>query len=482
MPTSAVKRIAVTNAMGGDVSIYLAHALGTSRSVHQGVPPPLPDGLTRTEYPRSVLYQGSLTNRESRSVTVEVETGAGAAMDYWAVAVFLPREPGPNSVFTTPAPGTLLLPVWGAKIPDDAAFEISIVPLPPNTLSVVAKAAGVIVAQTAMDVDPTGQLGFVPSVRQAVSGLTPADRAAYVSAVKALKRAPSQLTPPTRSRYDDYVFVHMLAMQEISVGSKSVVENGNITLRGGRMPMWAHEGPVFVPWHRVFLWQFERDLHVLGGYPLGKGIPYWDWDMPNNPPDRTPWVNDLMGDDGHDGPVPHGPFADVGNWPITLGGDTSAWSSEGTAPLVRGFGLLSRMPNPDERTATLAAAAYDTQDGSSDPSTFRSRLEGLHNMVHRWVAGHDGTMLQTSSPNDPAFFLHHSNVDRFWVQWQYGHAGALPQDPPFYAPTDKIAEPLIFMDKTSSTPPWPGKPVTPGDVVSHYALSYCYDFELEVGI
>ena len=39
----------------------------------------------------------------------------------------------------------------------------------------------------------------------------------------------------------------------------------------------------------------------------------------------------------------------------------------------------------------------------------------MHNLVHRWVGG---DMLSGTSPNVPAFWLNHANVDRLWGQWQ----------------------------------------------------------------
>jgi hypothetical protein len=39
-------------------------------------------------------------------------------------------------------------------------------------------------------------------------------------------------------------------------------------------------------------------------------------------------------------------------------------------------------------------------------------------VVHRWIGG---DMLSMTSPNDPIFFLHHSNVDRIWAKWQLEH-------------------------------------------------------------
>ena len=38
----------------------------------------------------------------------------------------------------------------------------------------------------------------------------------------------------------------------------------------------------------------------------------------------------------------------------------------------------------------------------------------MHNQGHVWTGG---TMLAMSSPNDPAFFYHHANVDRLYQRW-----------------------------------------------------------------
>ena len=38
----------------------------------------------------------------------------------------------------------------------------------------------------------------------------------------------------------------------------------------------------------------------------------------------------------------------------------------------------------------------------------------MHNQGHIWTGG---TMLSAASPNDPAFFYHHANVDRLYQHW-----------------------------------------------------------------
>ena len=91
----------------------------------------------------------------------------------------------------------------------------------------------------------------------------------------------------------------------------------------------------------------------------------------------------------------------------------------------------------------MNATPYDQSPWSMSPFTggFRNRLEGwapiplngasqpppnLHNMVHVWI---DGDMGPASSPNDPAFYLNHCNVDRIWAAWQANNPGE-PYRPP----------------------------------------------------
>ena len=97
-------------------------------------------------------------------------------------------------------------------------------------------------------------------MRKDQATLTAAEKAAFVNAVLALKQEPSVLHPDDRtlSRYDDFVEVHLNAMM--------VMMNNQ--------PSWAHQGPVFGPWHRVLLRQFELELQKIDSQVE---IPYWDW-------------------------------------------------------------------------------------------------------------------------------------------------------------------------------------------------------------
>jgi tyrosinase len=83
------------------------------------------------------------------------------------------------------------------------------------------------------------------------ANMTTAEKKAFISAVLALKNnVNSVLKPGKMKRYDDFVQVHKSAM----MGPDMI------------MPM-PHGGPLFFPWHRVLLREFERALQSAAGDP-----------------------------------------------------------------------------------------------------------------------------------------------------------------------------------------------------------------------
>jgi hypothetical protein len=128
--------------------------------------------------------------------------------------------------------------------------------------------------------------------------------------------------------------------------------------------------------------------------------------------------------------------------------------------------------------AAFGASQYDVfpfDSGSPIDQSFRNNLEGfnhssgqaeLHNRVHNWIGG---SMAIAYSPNDPVFWLLHSNIDRLWAQWQ----AANPNDS--YDPETGAADGHNLRDRMSPFG------VTPESVLDHRALGYVYDTELGGG-
>ncbi|MEU9948254.1 tyrosinase family protein [Streptomyces sp. NPDC047939] len=220
-----------------------------------------------------------------------------------------------------------------------------------------------------------------------------------------------------------------------------------------------HHVPTFLPWHREFVRIFETALRTPSGHPT-LTIPYWDWTGTDDP-----WADYFMGGNGRAGDdrVMTGPFAVDNGWSCI---DPSR---EIPSYLRRQFGAdIAELPTGDDVSKCLALTPYDSVPWAGVSQSFRKSLEGviepdIHNRVHRWVGGN---MELTSSPNDPVFWLHHSNIDRLWALWQQRNRNEtyLPQSggPPGQNVNDLM-------------PPWSNVRVSA--VLDHRSLGYIYDTE-----
>ena len=201
--------------------------------------------------------------------------------------------------------------------------------------------------------------GGIVGMRKNQANLTAAEWTAFQNALA----VGTNLANPA-PRYRDFVRVHVAAMSP--AGMPWAVHG---------MPQMGMDGRNFLAWHRHYLLVFERRLQAIDANVT---VPYWDWiAQPQVPPQ-------LSGS------------AFLNRW-----GVARAWDP-------------AQLPHqPDVDAATRRA----------DFPSFQSRLEDVHNAVHRAVGG---TMKSPSSPADPIFWLHHANVDRLWAQWQASPTGANP--------------------------------------------------------
>jgi len=276
--------------------------------------------------------------------------------------------------------------------------------------------------------------------------MTREQKTAFVEAVLRLKNdTASVLRPGQQNRYDDFVQVHKNAL-------------------GGTdqfQPM-PHRSPLFFPWHRVFLRQFEPALQTAAN-DTRITLPFWDWTLngPNDP--FTPTLLGGNGDREQNFRVVSGPFAaQAGQFALRI------WDEEaGDAGLRRDFGneAGAHLPDNEKVTAALSKTHY-----ASGPDTWLNFCEGmLHDPVHRWVGGNMGV---NTSPNDPVFFLHHCYLDLLWERWKRQHPTLSPYLPQSGWPNLDMDARLVFhaADKTAPwTDTWSVR-----DVRSTEALDYTY--------
>jgi tyrosinase len=277
--------------------------------------------------------------------------------------------------------------------------------------------------------------------------MSPSEKAAFISAILRIKnKVDSVLRPGQQSRYDDFVEVHKNAM----LGPDMF------------MPM-PHRGPLFFPWHRVLLRQFELALQSAAQDP-SITVPYWDWNISGA---NNPFTDDFLGGDGDSAQgdrVISGPFGSDRNQFEIRVWDTAS----GDRGLRREFGSDPTAYLP---TASDVASALKKTPYSPAPGSWEVTCEGgLHNPVHRWVGGN---MADATSPNDPIFFLHHCYIDLLWERWKQQHPGTAPYLPTSGGHGIDIASTLVF-NRSDRPAPWTGS-WRVQDTIDTQNLGYTYD-------
>jgi tyrosinase len=161
-----------------------------------------------------------------------------------------------------------------------------------------------------------------------------------------------------------------------------------------------HHSPLFLPWHRAYLYFFERTLQDL---VAGVTLPWWDWSAGS--PQGIPPAYAAEQVDGQPNPLYSSPIQPQGREP------------GGPDHTVRSPGDPQMPPLPDAPTVQKLL-------GVSQFADFQEQLENIHNGVHMWVGGTMGDI--ATAAYDPLFWAHHTMIDRLWRLWQLAHPGAMP--------------------------------------------------------
>jgi tyrosinase len=167
----------------------------------------------------------------------------------------------------------------------------------------------------------------------------------------------------------------------------------------------AHGTDFFLPWHRAYLYFFERALRDQVPDAM---LTWWDWRTGPTHQARLPkpYVPKTVG--GKRNPLAN---AKVDPLALQQGGNQVPATTE-REPGAPG---APDLPSFDDVRAVLAL---------EDFVDFTTQLEGLHNNVHVWVGGHMGQIAYAAF--DPVFWAHHCMIDRLWRIWQLKHPGSLP--------------------------------------------------------
>ena len=279
--------------------------------------------------------------------------------------------------------------------------------------------------------------------RRNVTDWSAQERDDFIATLHAMKDTPSAYRPDTNA-YDYFVAIHVEAFATHSVN--------------------AHMSAGFLPWHREMLKRFELELRRVSGNPQ-MTLGYWDWHQPGA--HAQIFTPDFLGGNGDandnflvkDGAFKAGAWTlnsalfddtpdeftdtdgdgkiDPNNFagPLTSAGLTRRFVYQGdvqsdlscvdtlmaSRPLAQLFErqVYDAAPYMEYAEALSPSEAFNLFDEWTDVSMRKFLEARWHNPIHAIIGGQMGA---SSSPNDPAFFLHHCNVDRIWALWQSRYA------------------------------------------------------------
>lgn len=289
----------------------------------------------------------------------------------------------------------------------------------------------------------TPQSTTVPGLklRKSVATLTDADQASLRAALVAMQGISDE------RGYQHWAGIHGLPLPGYCVHSDAAGVLGNLPI-----------GPLFLPWHRAYLYFFELALRDQD--PSREvTLPWWDWTTDPSQPSVIPGPYATEVIDGQINPLFQGPISGIpdSQWEGDNGARQGLLGETGIDPgplptvTYRQPGALGRPP-----LAPALPAPEQVQNALAAPNfvDFSQKVEAIHNNVHVWVGGTMSAVPVASF--DPLFYAHHAMIDRLWWLWQLRHPGADP-------PTRYLNSPL---------PPFPA--LTVSGTIDINSLGYEY--------
>lgn len=154
----------------------------------------------------------------------------------------------------------------------------------------------------------------------------------------------------------------------------------------------AHGRPGFLPWHRAYLLDLERELQAIDP---SVALPYWRFDEPA----PSIFTHDFLGVSDS-----------LGNVQFSATNPLQFWRSDNVPGIVRRPFFNTSQAPPGLRTEAQTLGLGTAYAG------FRTMEGNPHGSAHTSFGGFISSI--GSAARDPLFFLLHCNVDRLWAKWQ----------------------------------------------------------------
>ncbi|MCM1984910.1 FG-GAP-like repeat-containing protein, partial [Lyngbya confervoides] len=237
-------------------------------------------------------------------------------------------------------------------------------------------------------------------VRKNAADMTPEEIDAYINAILTLKDTTILTNNGIEiSLYDQFVAVHLASGDAI----------GRMAPDGTTMVNPAHNGPAFMAWHRLLLAEYENALQAVNP---SVSLPFWDWTDLNSTLNIVLEDNFMGSDPTINGDIQTGYFALANGWAMRNDLSDGRWLGVDATP--EGIGRGSRVNNPGTWRPGIENMLQ--MDAFNLFANNVERGTGAHNNAHGYIGGIMANV--SASPNDPIFWMLHSNVDRLWAEWQ----------------------------------------------------------------
>ncbi len=250
---------------------------------------------------------------------------------------------------------TLSVPVNGASVPFFAAGKFGRPSVNQGDVKIEARSGAALVSSVQVTV----------RIRKNANTLTPGERDRFVSAF-------AKLNNQGAGRFQDFRDMHV----GISLSQ-------------------SHRAAGFLPWHRAYLLDLERELQAIDPSVT---MPYWRFDRPA----PNIFTREFFGVADQNGTVQFG-----NTNPLQF------WATDGAPGINRSphFPTTQAPPGLFNENQTLALGG-----ANSLYKLFRGMEGNPHGLAHVSFGGVIND--PATAPKDPLFFLLHCNVDRLWAKWQ----------------------------------------------------------------
>jgi tyrosinase len=247
---------------------------------------------------------------------------------------------------------TLSVPITGASVPFFVAGRFGRPSVNNGDVRIEARAGTTLV----------GSVQVMVRVRKNANALTAGERDRFITAF-------AQLNNQGLGRFVDFRNMHT------NVSSPQ-----------------AHGAPGFLPWHRAYLLDLERELQAIDP---SVGLPYWRFDQPA----PNIFKREFLG------------VSDpIGTVLFSSTNPLQFWRTDGIQGINRRPFFSTSAAPPGLRTEAQTLAL------GNQYASFRILEGNPHGTAHTSFGGSISSI--GTAARDPLFFLLHCNVDRLWAKWQ----------------------------------------------------------------